>query len=81
MAKMITVYESSDGARLYETSDGTYHKSRDAAKQHEELLELESYVNENRIYTNTEVIDGAEFMEWLKENPRIRILLRRPEEL
>ncbi len=66
MAKMIKVYE---------TSDGAHHRSRDAATQHEELIELESYVNENRIYTNTEVIDGTEFIEWLKENPRIHIQL------
>ncbi len=73
MTKMITVYE---------TSDGAHHRSRAAADRHDELIELEAYVNENRIcnFTNAEVIDGAEFMEWLKENPRIHTQLL-PEEL
>ncbi len=71
MAKMIKVYE---------TSDGALHRSRDAATQHEELLALEAYVDANRIYASIDTVDGAEFMEWLKENPRIHIQLL-PEEL
>ncbi len=67
MVKKVTVYE---------TSDGIQHISRDAAVYHEELIELQAYVDENRIYIGgSSSADGADFMDWIKDNPRIYVRL------
>ena len=63
---------------VYEASDGTQHATHDAAVYHEQQSDLQSYIDENPIYS-TGSVDGHEFSCWLKENPRIYVQLL-PEE-
>jgi len=63
---------------VYEASDGTQHATHDKAVYHEQQADLQSYIDENPIYSAGSV-DGYEFMSWLKENPRIFVQLL-PEE-
>ncbi|MCP4495054.1 MAG: hypothetical protein GY820_48305 [Gammaproteobacteria bacterium] len=61
---------------LHEASDGIQHTTHDAAVYHEELAVLRDYVDENRIYIRgSRSVDGADFTDWLEDNPRIYIRL------
>ena len=61
---------------MYKASDGSYHTSRDAAIHHEQQIDLESYLNENPIFSHYGInVDGQDFMTWLTENPRIFVQL------
>ena len=66
---------------MYQTTDETQFSNRRLAEAYEDTQEMLKYVDEHPIHTDWEpTADGSNLKDWLKDNPRIHIILLPEEE-
>jgi len=63
---------------IWKCSDGETFDIKEEAEIHEANVTLSRYIDDHRIYTTFGVqlgVNGADFLAWLKDNPRILVTL------